>query len=180
MPGFQMIILRIKYVYLKKDSHIHWGIFGWTIPLIQCPFKCPSLGRDLIFVAINSAEQLHILCLIWSLKTITIFSHPDVNTENPDEKSIITYVVSYYHYFSKMKALIVEGKRIGKVRVFVNFCFYLISISCFIGYMHTFFSKTFLHFEGAGQCYRSWEDNSALRGFSVRPVGVDWENHKHH
>uniref|UniRef100_H3DNS5 Spectrin beta chain n=1 Tax=Tetraodon nigroviridis TaxID=99883 RepID=H3DNS5_TETNG len=31
-----------------------------------------------------------------------------VNTENPDEKSIITYVVSYYHYFSKMKALIVE------------------------------------------------------------------------
>lgn len=40
---------------------------------------------------------------------------PDVNTENPDEKSIITYVVSYYHYFSKMKALIVEGKRVGKV-----------------------------------------------------------------
>uniref|UniRef100_A0A4W6D1S3 Spectrin beta chain n=1 Tax=Lates calcarifer TaxID=8187 RepID=A0A4W6D1S3_LATCA len=34
---------------------------------------------------------------------------------NPDEKSIITYVVSYYHYFSKMKALIVEGKRVGKV-----------------------------------------------------------------
>ncbi|XP_042202679.1 spectrin beta chain, non-erythrocytic 1-like, partial [Callorhinchus milii] len=39
----------------------------------------------------------------------------DVNTENPDERSIITYVVSFYHYFSKMKALAVEGKRIGKV-----------------------------------------------------------------
>lgn len=37
--------------------------------------------------------------------------------ENPDEKSIITYVVSFYHYFSKMKALAVEGKRIGKVGV---------------------------------------------------------------
>lgn len=36
--------------------------------------------------------------------------------EAPDEKSIITYVVSFYHYFSKMKALAVEGKRIGKVR----------------------------------------------------------------
>uniref|UniRef100_A0A8B9SFX4 Spectrin beta chain n=1 Tax=Apteryx owenii TaxID=8824 RepID=A0A8B9SFX4_APTOW len=34
---------------------------------------------------------------------------------DPDEKSIITYVVSFYHYFSKMKALAVEGKRIGKV-----------------------------------------------------------------
>uniref|UniRef100_A0A452SX26 Spectrin beta chain n=1 Tax=Ursus americanus TaxID=9643 RepID=A0A452SX26_URSAM len=39
----------------------------------------------------------------------------DVNMEAPDEKSIITYVVSFYHYFSKMKALAVEGKRIGKV-----------------------------------------------------------------
>ncbi|XP_061733578.1 spectrin beta chain, non-erythrocytic 4-like isoform X2 [Nerophis ophidion] len=44
-----------------------------------------------------------------------LLSVSDVNTENPDEKSIITYVVSYYHYFSKMKALIVEGKRVGKV-----------------------------------------------------------------
>ena len=41
---------------------------------------------------------------------------PDVNVDQPDEKSIITYVATYYHYFSKMKALKVEGKRIGKVR----------------------------------------------------------------
>lgn len=40
----------------------------------------------------------------------------DVFTENPDEKSIITYVVAFYHYFSKMKVLAVEGKRVGKVR----------------------------------------------------------------
>ncbi|KAJ8276560.1 hypothetical protein COCON_G00083120 [Conger conger] len=39
----------------------------------------------------------------------------DVNVDHPDEKSIITYVATYYHYFSKMKALAVEGKRIGKV-----------------------------------------------------------------
>ncbi|XP_070506050.1 spectrin beta chain isoform X5 [Chironomus tepperi] len=32
-----------------------------------------------------------------------------------DEKSIITYVVTYYHYFSKMKQETVQGKRIGKV-----------------------------------------------------------------
>ncbi|CAB1332984.1 unnamed protein product [Coregonus sp. 'balchen'] len=34
---------------------------------------------------------------------------------NLNEKSIITYVATYYHYFSKMKALAVEGKRVGKV-----------------------------------------------------------------
>uniref|UniRef100_A0A8B9NPQ8 Calponin-homology (CH) domain-containing protein n=1 Tax=Accipiter nisus TaxID=211598 RepID=A0A8B9NPQ8_9AVES len=45
----------------------------------------------------------------------TLHLLPDVNMEDPDEKSIITYVVSFYHYFSKMKALAVEGKRIGKV-----------------------------------------------------------------
>lgn len=39
----------------------------------------------------------------------------DVFTDNPDEKSIITYVVTYYHYFSKMKAETVQGRRIGKV-----------------------------------------------------------------
>ena len=39
----------------------------------------------------------------------------DVNVDYPDEKSIITYVVTYYHYFSKMKADSVAGRRIGKV-----------------------------------------------------------------
>ena len=39
----------------------------------------------------------------------------DVNVEYPDEKSIMTYVVTYYHYFSKMKADSVQGRRVGKV-----------------------------------------------------------------
>ena len=39
----------------------------------------------------------------------------DVNVEYPDEKSIITYVVTYYHFFSKMKAESVQGRRVGKV-----------------------------------------------------------------
>uniref|UniRef100_A0A4W5PAW2 Spectrin beta chain n=1 Tax=Hucho hucho TaxID=62062 RepID=A0A4W5PAW2_9TELE len=57
--------------------------------------------------AFNIAEQ--------NLGLTKLLDPEDVNTENPDEKSIITYVVSYYHYFSKMKALRVEGKRVGKV-----------------------------------------------------------------
>lgn len=46
----------------------------------------------------------------------------DVFTENPDEKSIITYVVAFYHYFSKMKVLAVEGKRVGKVSIELLVC----------------------------------------------------------
>lgn len=45
----------------------------------------------------------------------------DISVDHPDEKSVITYVVTYYHYFSKMKALKVEGKRIGKVRNCTNY-----------------------------------------------------------
>ena len=46
----------------------------------------------------------------WTMQSFT-----DVMMEYPDEKSIITYVVTYYHYFSKMKAESVQGRRIGKV-----------------------------------------------------------------
>uniref|UniRef100_A0A8D0CGA7 Spectrin beta chain n=1 Tax=Scleropages formosus TaxID=113540 RepID=A0A8D0CGA7_SCLFO len=46
---------------------------------------------------------------------LTKLLDPEGDVDHPDEKSIITYVVTYYHYFSKMKALKVEGKRIGKV-----------------------------------------------------------------
>lgn len=37
------------------------------------------------------------------------------NTEFPDEKSIITYVVTYYHYFSKWREQSIQGGRIDKV-----------------------------------------------------------------
>ena len=46
---------------------------------------------------------------------ITLLFSPDIAVDHPDEKSIITYVVTYYHYFSKMKQETVQGKRIGKV-----------------------------------------------------------------
>ncbi len=44
-----------------------------------------------------------------------MFSLTDVAVEYPDEKSIMTYVVTYYHYFSKMKQESVQGRRVGKV-----------------------------------------------------------------
>lgn len=33
----------------------------------------------------------------------------------PDEKSIITYLVTYYHYFNKMKQETIQAKRVGKI-----------------------------------------------------------------
>ena len=38
-----------------------------------------------------------------------------MNVDFPDEKSVITYVAAYYHYFAKMKTVEVSGSRIGKV-----------------------------------------------------------------
>ena len=39
----------------------------------------------------------------------------DVDTQRPDEKSIITYVASYYHTFARMKNEIKSGKRIANI-----------------------------------------------------------------
>ncbi|XP_023313664.1 spectrin beta chain, non-erythrocytic 1 isoform X1 [Trichogramma pretiosum] len=39
----------------------------------------------------------------------------DVDTQRPDEKSIMTYVASYYHTFARMKNEIKSGKRIANI-----------------------------------------------------------------
>ncbi|MCP9264820.1 Spectrin beta chain [Dirofilaria immitis] len=57
--------------------------------------------------AFETAEQ--------QLGLIKFLDPEDVNIDVPDEKSIITYVVTYYHYFNKMKQETIQGKRIGKV-----------------------------------------------------------------
>jgi hypothetical protein len=38
-----------------------------------------------------------------------------VYVDTADEKSIITYVVTFYHFFSKLTQETVQGKRIAKV-----------------------------------------------------------------
>lgn len=44
----------------------------------------------------------------------------DVDVFKPDEKSVITYVASYYHTFSKMKAGATGRKRIGNIVLKIN------------------------------------------------------------
>ena len=36
---------------------------------------------------------------------LNFFFSADVNVDFPDEKSVLTYVASYYHYFAKMKTV---------------------------------------------------------------------------
>lgn len=80
----------------------------WTLKVRQSNFLTNNDTSVFFSWDMTHFKDKLLLTRLWS---------PDVNTENPDEKSIITYVVSYYHYFSKMKALIVEGKRVGKVKI---------------------------------------------------------------
>lgn len=41
----------------------------------------------------------------------------DVDVARPDEKSIMTYVAAYYHYFAKMKSEMTGTKRIARVHI---------------------------------------------------------------
>ena len=67
-------------------------------------------------------EKIYVLmwCLKWCLQILYSVYSLDVNVDFPDEKSVMTYVAAYYHYFAKMKTVEVSGSRIGKVRQFLS------------------------------------------------------------
>lgn len=82
-------------------------------PLPQFPPLGCALGRT--EVSYGDMGGTPGCCSSW-VRADTSLMLADVFTENPDEKSIITYVVAFYHYFSEMKKLEVKGRRLGKVR----------------------------------------------------------------
>jgi hypothetical protein len=72
------------------------------------------------FQQLNKANAVHNLNNAFTvaerrLGISRLLEPEDVNVESPDEKIIMTYVVAFYHYFSKMKDDQVQGKRIAKV-----------------------------------------------------------------
>ena len=59
--------------------------------------------------------------VLYSVVYMCMYS--DVSVPRPDEKSIMTYLVSYYHYFTKLKHEATGGKRLNKVCILE--CVYL-------------------------------------------------------
>uniref|UniRef100_A0A1I8GU15 Spectrin beta chain n=1 Tax=Macrostomum lignano TaxID=282301 RepID=A0A1I8GU15_9PLAT len=76
---------------------------------------------DLVdFNALNKSEPMANLTNAFQvadekLGLAQLLDPEDVNVDQPDEKSIMTYVVSYYHYFSKAKSESVSAKRLSRV-----------------------------------------------------------------
>ncbi|KAM7340046.1 hypothetical protein ACRRTK_000661 [Alexandromys fortis] len=110
---FQIQVIRIetednRETRSAKDALLLWCQMKTAGPdLVDFSKLTKSNANYNLQRAFRTAEQ--------HLGLARLLDPEDVNMEAPDEKSIITYVVSFYHYFSKMKALAVEGKRIGKV-----------------------------------------------------------------
>lgn len=54
----------------------------------------------------------------------------DVDTARPDEKSVLTYIASYYHTFARMKNEQKSGKRIANVSFIVTLIDFFDDNSC--------------------------------------------------
>ncbi|XP_076029013.1 spectrin beta chain, non-erythrocytic 5 kst isoform X3 [Oratosquilla oratoria] len=67
----------------------------------------PSRHQDNLNNAFNVAEK--------ELNIAKILDAEDVDTSKPDEKSIITYVASYYHTFARMKNEMKGSRRIANI-----------------------------------------------------------------
>lgn len=85
-------------------------------------------------------------------KMPTGFYFADVDVQRPDDKSIMTYIAAYYHYFAKMKSEVTGTKRIAKVREF-HLIIYFLNFICMqfldqqVGFNPT--SINGAHFEGS-------------------------------
>ena len=71
------------------------------------PSKAPSLNTYPVINNITIDKR--------EFGLVKPFDAEDSHVDTPDGKSIITYVVTYYHYFSKLKQETTQGKRIAKV-----------------------------------------------------------------
>lgn len=118
------IILTTHSMWLKRG--LGWLVF-WMLKVLAALLH---MHRSLFFAYIIIPSLFPTNC--------TNFLLVDVMMEYPDEKSIITYVVTYYHYFSKMKAESVQGRRIGKVCMLL-YGYVLLNL-------HTFYWLLFLVF----------------------------------
>ena len=63
--------------------------------------------------------KCHLYVHTYDICDMSAFNYLDIDVNSPDEKSIMTYVVTYYHYFSKMKSEGVRSRRIAKVCTYV-------------------------------------------------------------
>ena len=108
----------IRYEALRKEEHK---------PNLNNAFVVAE--RDLGLFQLLDAEgaRFHIIIdrsLLFRLLSLS----SDVDVDFPDEKSIMTYVVTYYHYFSKMKSEGVGGRRIAKVNA--RLIIIIINLTC--------------------------------------------------
>uniref|UniRef100_A0A8C3V5V0 Spectrin beta chain n=1 Tax=Catharus ustulatus TaxID=91951 RepID=A0A8C3V5V0_CATUS len=93
---------------------------SWRDGLAFCALIHRHRPELLDVASLRGANALHNLHSAFAvaereLGVTRLLDPEDVAVEQPDERSVLTYVAALYHHFSRMKALAVEGKRVGKV-----------------------------------------------------------------
>ena len=98
-------------------------MYVWSIAVATLVVKTSCPGFNSLSSVCPSSWCLNAIVVWLSLWFIYLpcFHYVDSNVLRPDEKSVITQLVAYYNYFSKMKAEETGGRRLHKVQC-VSYC----------------------------------------------------------
>ena len=91
-------------------------MYVWSIAVATLVVKtsCPWFN-SLSSVYPSSCMMFKCYCGV-IITYLPCLHYVDLNVLRPDEKSVITQLVAYYNYFSKMKAEETGGRRLHKVQ----------------------------------------------------------------
>ena len=97
---------------MVKQLHFDMKIINVKILLSIC-VKVYKVFKHWGFYRLINMSVVINTTVLYSVVYMCMYS--DVSVPRPDEKSIMTYLVSYYHYFTKLKHEATGGKRLNKV-----------------------------------------------------------------
>lgn len=117
---------RTSFILLPPEGNVSWSegqipfcsqrLRNWGYGIVwHVPWNARRIFIRNLVELTHVNKYIHIKFYWFNFRIFRLLDAEDVDTARPDEKSILTYIASYYHTFAKMKNEQKSGKRIANV-----------------------------------------------------------------